>query len=85
MRPLTREEIRTISDCFVETMVRIKEEGFDGVQLPAMSLRLGLAFVAEETVFVHIRGIDSDDLDVGAHTLSPPGIQSVEAAKGEAD
>ncbi len=34
-RPLTASEIQTIVHCFVETIARIKEEGFDGVQLHA--------------------------------------------------
>ncbi len=35
VRPLTAEEIRTVIDGFAETIVRMKQEGFDGIQLHA--------------------------------------------------
>jgi 2,4-dienoyl-CoA reductase-like NADH-dependent reductase (Old Yellow Enzyme family) len=35
IRPLSTDEIRTIVDCFVEAILRMKAYGFDGVQLHA--------------------------------------------------
>jgi len=35
LKPLSREEIRVIVECFVETIAGVREEGFEGIQLHA--------------------------------------------------